>query len=78
MPSQEDMLFGQIAAKRYMAKSEHVNLCLQIQANDEAAGAPRRTLGQIMVERGFITAAQVQLILEAQREIAGRPGWKWR
>ena len=71
MPSPDDMLFGQIAARRYMAKAEHINLCLQIQATDEAAGAPRRTLGQILVDRGFITAAQVDLILEAQRELSG-------
>jgi len=70
MATKDDLLFGNIAARKGLAKSEHINLCLQIQASDEAANAPKRTLGQIMVERGYITPVQVELVLDEQRRLS--------
>ncbi len=70
MASQDDLLFGQLAVKRTIAKADHVSQCLQIQAQEKKSGAAKRAIGQIMVERGFITHAQVEMILEVQRELS--------
>ncbi|MCZ7649448.1 MAG: serine/threonine protein kinase [Planctomycetota bacterium] len=71
MPTPEDALFGRIAIHMHLAAQEHVAFCLQLQAHDQAAGQPRRSLGQIMVERGYITPPQVNLILEEQKRRGG-------
>ncbi|MBI3831293.1 MAG: serine/threonine protein kinase [Planctomycetes bacterium] len=65
MPTQNDLLFGSLAASRKFARPEHVSECLQIQANAEGSGA-RRSLGEIMVAKGYLTPEQVAQILELQ------------
>ncbi len=71
MATREDMLFGQIAARKSLIKNEQVSLCLEIQANDDAVGTPHRKLGQIMVDRGLLTLPQIEIVLEEQRRMAG-------
>ncbi|MBI4575368.1 MAG: SUMF1/EgtB/PvdO family nonheme iron enzyme [Planctomycetes bacterium] len=61
----EDVIFGQLAVKREMLRLEDVHAALREQARLRAAGT-RRRLGQILVDRAVLTAAQVEELLEFQ------------
>ena len=69
MATQDDVLFGQIAVRRNLASSEQVAACLKIQNDEAAAGKARRTLGEILLAYGHITAPQVEMVLEEQRQL---------
>jgi serine/threonine protein kinase len=45
-----------------MITQERVNICLEISEYDEKVGARKRSLGQVMVDRGYITRAQLKTI----------------
>ncbi|MCY3018716.1 MAG: protein kinase [Planctomycetota bacterium] len=68
---QDETQFGQIVVARRLATAEDVQLCLETQASEAASGAASRTLGEIMVERGYITPVQATLVLEEQRRRQG-------
>ncbi|MBI3270807.1 MAG: hypothetical protein HYZ53_17525 [Planctomycetes bacterium] len=63
----EDVLFGKIAYREGLATQEEVNECLRLQAKWEREGRPIH-LGQLMCERGYLSAGQVHRILELQRK----------
>ena len=69
MPTQDDRLFGQIAIKRQLVTLEQVNESLRKQAGEEKAGLPRRTLGEILAAAGHVTALQVEMVLDLQRQL---------
>lgn len=62
----EDSIFGQIAIRENMVDREDVNGALRDQAIAEETGFPRR-LGELLVERGCMTPAQVEQVLAIQR-----------
>ncbi len=62
----EDSLFGKVAIREGLATADEVNDCLRAQAKAESAGTFPR-LGEMMVEKGILTTAQVQRILERQK-----------
>jgi len=66
MPSEDDLRFGSIAVSRKYTKPEYVSECLQMQADDEAQRRPRRSLGEIMVQKGYLWPEHVKKIVEAQ------------
>lgn len=63
------VLFGKIAVKMGLATEAQVNECLRIQ---ETEGAQGRSLGEIMVEKGYLTREQLHKILAAQQKILMR------
>ena len=58
----ESVLFGKLAIKLGLVTPEEVNECLRLQAE----AGETRSLGEILIERGFLTAIQVKDILEKQ------------
>jgi len=62
MPTEEDFQFGSLAAQLRFVTRANIDKCLAILAIEESGSSPRRGLGQILVERGFIAAAQIDLI----------------
>lgn len=62
----EDTIFGQIAVKENMVATDEVNQALRDQALEEEVGRARR-IGEFLVERGCLTEAQVEEVLEIQR-----------
>lgn len=66
-------LFGRIALARRLVSQEQLDECLELQAAD-----PERRLGEIMVEKGFLTDKQVFHIVRLQQTQLGsatrRPG----
>ncbi|MBI5365674.1 MAG: serine/threonine protein kinase, partial [Planctomycetes bacterium] len=57
--------FGDLIIQAGFASRSQVDECLQQKRSEESGGRPRQ-LGAIMVERGILTADDVQLILRAQ------------
>ncbi|HXG61289.1 MAG TPA: hypothetical protein VNO22_07945, partial [Planctomycetota bacterium] len=60
--------FGEAVAERGLATREQVAECLRAQAELAARGV-FRNLGEIMVERGYLTAGQVQRLLAERDQV---------
>lgn len=63
----EDVLFGRVVVREGLSTPAEVNECLRAQAALEQEGKTLQ-LGEIMVRGGYLTAAQVQRILERQKK----------
>jgi uncharacterized CHY-type Zn-finger protein len=57
-------LFGKLAVKEGLLSDDQVNECLRLQAKD----GEKRTLGEIMVAQGHLTAEQVKDLLGKQQK----------
>lgn len=62
--SKESLLTGRLAVKMKLMSEADVNTCLRMQAK----AGEKRTIGEIMVEQGFLTAPQLKSILAQQRK----------
>ncbi len=71
MAKKYDFSFGAIAEKMGLVEPQFVDVCLLIQSQDRRAGHQIRPLGEIMIERGFLTPNQVEMILSQQKKSAG-------
>ena len=58
----EAVIFGKLALKQGLVTAEEVNECLRLQA----APGERRSLGELLVFRGYLTAIQVKDLLSKQ------------
>ena len=58
----ESVLFGKLAIKQGLVTPDEVNQCLRLQAEP----GETRSLGEILVAKGFLTAIQVKEILNKQ------------
>jgi protein-arginine kinase activator protein McsA len=58
----ESVLFGKLAIKQGLVTADEVNQCLRLQAEP----GETRSLGEILVAKGFLTAIQVKEILNKQ------------
>lgn len=65
--SSEHLLFGKILIERALVTPGQLEQCLRLQAAEIDVGRPRRSLGDLMIELGFITKAQLDLTLAEQR-----------
>ncbi len=76
----EDILFGRLCVAKKFASPVEVNECLELQQRmtkerkgGELMTAPR--IGELMIERGYLSPDQVKLILQEQRKFLVRcPG----
>ena len=69
----ESVLFGKLAIKLGLVTPDEVNTCLRLQAEP----GETRSLGEILVAKGFLTAVQVKDILEKQlKKIMSCPACK--
>lgn len=67
----EAALFAKLAVREGMISSVQANQCL----NEQAVEGDQRTLGEIMVDKGFLTPVQVeQLLGKQQKKIMSCPG----
>ena len=66
-----ESLFGQIVVQWRMVKEEQVKECLAAQQQDRTNGQSMRPLGQIMMDKGYITESQVQAALDEQKFRSG-------
>lgn len=64
MSSLDENIFGRIAVLNEYLKPEQLEECLQIQ---RAESSPRR-IGDILLERGYLTQDQLKTILEIRRK----------
>jgi protein-arginine kinase activator protein McsA len=69
----EAVLFGKLAVKQGLVTPDEVHQCLRIQAEPGEA----RSLGEILVAKGFLTAIQVKEVLNKQlKKIMSCPACK--
>jgi hypothetical protein len=69
----ESVLFGKIAIKQGLVTADEVNQCLRIQAEP----GETRSLGEILVAKGFLTSIQVKELLNKQfKKIMSCPSCK--
>lgn len=60
-------LFGKLVVARKLATPEQVNECLRLQEADTAKGGTK-TLGEVMVEKGYLKPEQVRQVLSSQQK----------
>jgi hypothetical protein len=56
--------FGVVAVKRGFITPEQLYDALTTQVEEELEGSKRRLIGQILLEKGYITIPQISLVLE--------------
>lgn len=61
----ESVLFGKLVVTQKLATLEQVNECLRLQAQDKGTG---QTLGEVMVEKGYIKPEDVRRVLGSQKK----------
>ena len=66
-----ESLFGQIVVQWRMVTEDQVKECLKAQTDARGQGLPMIPLGQVMMDKGFITDSQVKLALEEQKFRSG-------
>jgi hypothetical protein len=67
--------FGQAAVERGFITPEQLKEALTEQVNDDLAKMPHRLLGDILFEKNFMTADQIEAVLEDTLGFASK-GWK--
>ena len=55
--------FGQVAVEKNFVTPEQVKRALQEQIEDNFSQKPHRQLGRILLEKGWITAQQIEVVL---------------
>lgn len=69
----ESVLFGKLAVKLGLVTADEVNICLRLQAEP----GETRSLGEVLVAKGYLTTIQVKDILEKQlKKIMSCPACK--
>lgn len=58
-----DTLFGKIAVQERFISVDQLAECVEIQKRSE----PKVSLGKVMMDRGYVTALQIEVILDIQR-----------
>lgn len=62
--SKESILLGKLAVREKFMNEQQVNRCLRLQARD----GEKRSIGEIMVEEGLLTPAQLKTLLTKQHK----------
>jgi hypothetical protein len=62
--SKESLLIGKLAVREKFMTEEQVNTCLRLQART----GEKRSIGEIMVEQGHLSAAQLKSLLSKQHK----------
>lgn len=62
--------FGDLAQQLGLLTTEQVDRAVQIQQEEDAAGTPRRPLGLICMQEGYLRFDQVMAVLERQQQDA--------
>ncbi len=68
MEGKDEPVFGRMVLAKEMITAEQLNECLRYQERELARGRARN-LGQVMVEKGYLTRDQVKAILADQQKI---------
>jgi hypothetical protein len=60
--------FGDLAQQLGLLTTEQVEHALRIQQDEDAAGSPRRPLGLICMQEGYLRFDQVMAVLARQQQ----------
>ncbi|MBI3271822.1 MAG: serine/threonine protein kinase [Planctomycetes bacterium] len=71
--SREEQSFGQVVIKNRLATQVQVDECLAIQGKLHTMGLPSRRLGDIMVEKGYLSKEAATSVFKLQRQAPSAP-----
>jgi serine/threonine protein kinase len=66
--SKQDYTFGQVAIRENLCTFEQVKECLDIQAKLRTLGIEPKKLGEILVDKGYLTAEQIAKVSKLQSQ----------
>ena len=72
MPAGEELLFGKIAVSRNLCTQAHVEECVRLQLQMQSPHQPAPRLGDLLVEKGYLTRDQHAEILDLQGNVKRR------
>ncbi len=64
--------FGQVAVKRGFITADQLKDALREQVDDDLAGRRHRLLGEILLEKNRMTAAQIEAVLNESLAVPAR------
>lgn len=67
MPASRELLFGKIAVTLKFCTQDQVDECARLQLQMQSPHRPAPKLGEIMVDKGYLTREQSAKVLETQR-----------
>ena len=65
---QEDVLFGKLIAQGGLASPQQINECLRMQAESEERGEPALRLGELLIQKGYVTKESITRLLAMQQK----------
>ena len=68
MPASGELLFGKIAVAQKFCSQAHVDECGRLQLQLQSPHQPSPKLGEILLDKGFLTREQHDRVLELQRQ----------
>ncbi|MBI3855415.1 MAG: hypothetical protein HY293_06965 [Planctomycetes bacterium] len=68
MPASGELLFGKIALNEGFCTQAHIDECTRLQLQLQSPHQPAPRLGDLLVEKGYLTAQQHVRILEIQQQ----------
>ncbi|MBN1808517.1 MAG: protein kinase [Planctomycetes bacterium] len=71
MPSVKDSLFGMLATRAGYATEEQLQECMKLQEEYRKGGGKVPRLGEILAQKGYMTAEQVEAVLQGQHREKG-------
>ncbi len=72
--TKQDLSFGELAVRARYCTPDHVKECLEIQARLRAIGIEPKRLGEIMVDKRFLSPEQCDKLAQAQSQHPARSG----
>jgi DNA-directed RNA polymerase subunit RPC12/RpoP len=67
LPASDELLFGKIAVGQKFCTQVQVDACTKLQLQMQSPHEPARRLGDLLVEKGYLTQEQHEKVLELQR-----------
>jgi serine/threonine protein kinase/TolA-binding protein len=66
---QEDALFGKLIAQNNLASPRQINECLRLQAEAEERGESPPRLGELLVQKGYVSQEAITKLLALQQKV---------
>src|SRR5262245_16090073 len=69
----ETYTFEPVAIRERCATVEQIKECLELQSRLRAIGIEPKKIGEVLIDKGYITAAQAERVVQLQQEGLARP-----
>ncbi len=69
LEQRQKVFFGDVAVRKGYVTPIRLFQCLQLQRDEDAAGFPHRLIGEIMLDNGYLTPAELQDVISTMVDV---------